>query len=119
MGLSGPPKDRIVVEFIKGQLFRVIHVDGAIGGPTPSGNIHLAVFSERPAIPRRMVTHLEGGQIGEPIQGETVVREGMIREMDFDMVMSISAADEIAKLLTRIVREMNSAMTKKKSEEKS
>ena len=79
--LSVSPKrsgDRVVIEYIKSQLFRVAHVDGAIGGPTPSGQIHLAMFSERPAIPRRLVARLSGGVIGDPIPEETVVREGMI-----------------------------------------
>ncbi len=96
------PNNRMVIEYLKSQHFRVIHVDGGIGGPTPSGHIHFAVFSERPAIPRRLVADVSGGAIGDPIPEETVVRDGMIREMDIDMVMTISAAEEIGRLLTKI-----------------
>jgi hypothetical protein len=109
------PNNRIVIEYLKSQHFRVIHVDGGIGGPTPSGHIHLAVFSERPAIPRRLVADVSGGAIGDPIPEETVVRDGMIREMDIDMVMSMSAAEEIGKLLTKIAADLKDAMKEYKT----
>jgi hypothetical protein len=109
--------DRLVVEYLKSQYFRVVHADGAIGGPTPTGHIHLALFSERPAIPRRLVLPLEGGKPGDPIPDETVVREGMIREMDIDVMMSVSAAEEIAKLLMKIVTDIKAALEGKISTE--
>jgi hypothetical protein len=102
--------DRIVLEYIKSQYFRVIHADGAIGGPTPSGHIHLALFSERSAIPRRLVAPVEAGKMGDFIQEETVVRDGMIREMDVDVMMSLSAAEEISKLLARMVADTKQAL---------
>jgi hypothetical protein len=107
---TGGLPDRLVVEYLKSQYFRVAHVDGAIGGPTPSGHIHLAFFSERPAIPRRLVIPLKDGKPGDPIPEETVVREGMIREMDIDLMMSISAAEEIARLLTKIVADVKTIL---------
>jgi hypothetical protein len=103
---------RLVVEYLKSQYFRVAHVDGAIGGPTPTGHIHLALFSERPAIPRRLVLPLKDGRPGEPIPEETVIRDGMIREMDIDLVMSVSAAEEVANLLTKIVADVKAALAK-------
>jgi hypothetical protein len=48
-----PQEDEVVVfEYIKSQLFRVIHSDGAIGGITPTGNVHVAFYSDRAAIPK-------------------------------------------------------------------
>jgi hypothetical protein len=106
----------VVIEYLKSQHFRVVHADGAIGGPTPSGQVHLAVFSERPAIPRRVVAHVtEGGALGDPIAEETVVRDGMVREIDVDVMMSLSAAEEIGKLLARIVADTKKAMQKNRT----
>jgi hypothetical protein len=113
--LPGSPKrsdGRMVIEYIKSQHFRVVHVDGGIGGPTPSGHIHFAVFSERPAIPRRLVANVAGGVIGDPIPEETIVRDGMIRELDIDMIMPVSAAEEIGKLLTKVATDLKEALEK-------
>lgn len=98
----GAPRDRVTIEYIKSQYFRVIHADGAIGGVTPGGNLHFALFSERPAIPRRVVTLLEGERFGANVPEETVVREGLIREMDVDVILTLAAAEELGKLLLRM-----------------
>jgi len=117
-GSSIRTDNQVVLEYIKSQFFRVVHVDGAIGGPTPSGQIHLALFSERPAIPRRLVARIDGGMLGEAIPEQTVVRDGMIRELDIDLMMSLSAADEVAKLLTRMVADVKATISKNQDREK-
>src|SRR3989442_6878794 len=48
------PQD-VTFHYIKSSQFRVVHADGIIGGVTPRGLIHIAVFSERPAIPQVIV----------------------------------------------------------------
>ena len=86
---KSPEPQRVALEYIKSNLFRVIHADGAIGGVTPAGNIHVAFYSERPAIPR-MTVHLraDDGTLGAPIPDQTVSRAGFIREMDIDIVFN-------------------------------
>ena len=37
---------RVRFHYLKSQLWRVVHVDGAIGGITPRGMIHAALYSE-------------------------------------------------------------------------
>jgi hypothetical protein len=94
------PPPNVIIEYIKGQLVRVIHADGAIGGVTPSGNVHIAFFSERPAIPRMMVHKRDpNGTLGQVIPEQTVLRPGVIREMDVDVVLSPGAVDELIKWL--------------------
>src|SRR5437660_1297541 len=44
--------------YIKSPQFRVIHVDGAIGGSAPRGKLFVNIFSERIPIPRRQVFRL-------------------------------------------------------------
>jgi hypothetical protein len=90
----------VVIEYIKSQLFRVVHADGAVGGVTPSGNLHIAFFSERPAIPRMMVHRRnENGTLGDLLPEQTVVRPGMIREMDVDIMIQPHAVGSLIKWL--------------------
>jgi hypothetical protein len=97
----------VAFEYIKSQLFRVIHADGVIGSVTPSGNVHVAFFSERPAIPRMMVhARNPNGTLGDPIPEQTLVRPGVIREMDVDVVLSPAALDLMLTWLTDRKREL-------------
>jgi hypothetical protein len=100
--------DEIVVfEYIKSQFFRVIHADGAIGGITPHGNIHFALYSDRGAIPRALVYRRgKDGSIGEQLADQTVVRPGVIREMDVDVVLSSSAAESLHSWLGDRLKEL-------------
>ena len=43
--------DKIRFHYLKSPHFMTVHVDGAIGGPTPRGLLHAAVYAERVAIP--------------------------------------------------------------------
>ena len=97
---DAPPD--IVFDYIKGNLFRVIHCDGVIGGVTPSGNLHMAFFSERPAIPRTQVhSRNEMGTLGPPIPERSEGRPGVVREMDIDVVISPRAVDALVDWLNQ------------------
>lgn len=93
---NGETEGRVVFHYIKSNLFRVIHLDGVIGSITPTQFIHMALYSERPAIPQRM-THpvsMKAG-LGEPIASETVSREGYVREIDMDVMMNLASAQAL------------------------
>lgn len=82
--------------YLKATQFRTIHADGVIGNVTPRGNIHMAMYSERPAIPREMVHKINpDGTLGEIDEKETIVREGIVREMEVDVLMNIEIARSI------------------------
>jgi hypothetical protein len=84
---------RISFEFIKGTYFRVIHVDGAWGGLTPQGKMSIAVYSERLPIPQKTVQSLlPDGSLGPELTEERVSRQGIIRELEADLIMDISTA---------------------------
>lgn len=86
---------QIRFHYIKNNNFRVIHVDGAYGGLTPRGNIHMAVYSERNAIPRETTFALKdsGGLVDKP--KEVVSRDGVVRELDADLMMDVKTAKEV------------------------
>ena len=93
---SSQDQEVVVFEYIKSAFFRVVHVDGAIGGFTPNGNISFALFSERPAIPKMQIHRKNpDSTLGDVIPEHTVVRPGIIREMDVDVVMSRAAATSL------------------------
>ena len=53
----------------------------------------MAIYNERHAIPREMVQEIKpDGTLGEVIQSETVVREGIVREMEVDVLMNVEVA---------------------------
>jgi hypothetical protein len=104
---DGKLPQKIAFDYIKGQSFRVIHADGAIGAVTPNGNIQFAIYSERKAIPRRQVHTIEEGSIlGDVIPEETVSRDSIVREMDINVVMNSEVAANLAKWLLERVEEL-------------
>lgn len=103
---NGGSQNRIPFDYIKSQLFRVIRADGAIGSVTPNGHIHFALYSERPAIPRRLVHELsETGVLGPPIDDQTESRQSIVREMDVDVFMTIEGAKSLHEWLGTKIKE--------------
>lgn len=96
----GAPKT-VAFEYIKGNHFRVIHADGAIGSITPHGNVHIAFYSERPAIPQMTVHTVDArGRIDHvPIPEQTVGKKSIIRELDVDVVIERDAIDGLIRWL--------------------
>jgi hypothetical protein len=88
----GTPSPRVKFHYLKSSHFRVVHVDGVIGGLAPRGFLHLAVYSERPALPRLLEYQVEADGLlsAAPVAQEG--REGVVREMEVDLVMDLTAA---------------------------
>ena len=111
-------KDRVAFDYIKGQLFRVVRADGAIGSVTPNGHIHMAFYSERPAIPRRQVYRLSEGKLGEEIVPERLTRGSIVREMDVDVFLTLSVAEHLHVWLGQRIEEARAAFDVKKTSSK-
>ena len=103
--VSGMPQ-RVKFFYIKGQHFRVIHVDGSIGGLTPRGLLHIALFNERPAIPQ-MTEHgfTEEGYLGDATVQEG--KEGIVRELEVDILMSRATAVEMRDWLSNRIEDLD------------
>ncbi len=112
---NGEETPRINFDYIKAQHFRVIHADGAIGGLTPNGHIHMALYSERAAIPRRMVFPLEANKLGGEIQSERVSRDAYVREIDVDVMMTLDVAEALRQWLDDKVKELRQHTEKEKT----
>lgn len=89
-GSSPAEMGSVTYHYIKSRFFRVVHADGAYGGLTAQGNIHVAMYNERRAIPRTVIREIEGDELGP----EKIVdaRAGVVRELEVDVVMGISTA---------------------------
>lgn len=99
-------KKRLQFHYIKSNLFRSIHVDGAFGGVTPTQAIHMAVYSERLPIPRSTIHEVaeDGGSLIE-VREEREARSGLVREMEVDLVMGLDEAVAIHKWLGEKIKE--------------
>jgi hypothetical protein len=95
-------------EYEKGNLFRVIHVDGGHGGISPDGQtIVLSVFSERFPIPKKEVCEIDrAGQVQWPPKIR-VGRTGVFREVEATLVMNHSTAVLIARWLNEQIGKQN------------
>lgn len=92
-------EETLKFHYVKSDQFRVIHADGAYGSLAPGGDlIHLAFFSERYPIPLEVLTRLEDGE-----EVSRVGREGILRELDVNTIMTVETAASIAKWLQHVV----------------
>lgn len=100
----------IAFDYIKGKMFRSVHADGVIGGITPSGNLHVAFFNERAPIPQRETRQLlPDGSLGDVISDKSIIRPAVVREMDFDVVMSPAVARTFVTWLQQAMGELEKA----------
>jgi hypothetical protein len=84
----------------KGNFFRVIHADGAIGGLTPTREIFMSLYSQRIAIPKviEQSVSLEG-QLGGEVRREG--KDGIFRELEIGVVLTPATARQIAQWLNQ------------------
>jgi len=110
--------DKIKFHYIKGNFFRVIHVDGAFGGISPTGEIFFSLFSQRPPIPQLTVQQVkEDGELGDEIVSERVTKDGLVRELEIGVSMRPEVAETLIKFLQERV-DIYHKMAGQKEEEK-
>lgn len=101
----------VAIKYVKSNFFRVVHSDGAWGGISPQGNIHIAFYNERSAIPDISKLHISK-QTSEQVKPEEFEAESkVVREVEVDVVMDLGTSiqlrdwldDKIKKLQQLIV----------------
>ena len=84
----------LTFHYLKGPDFRTIHVDGAIGGLTPSGHLHIAFYCERAPIPQIVTQKINAdGSLGDVLK--QTVKEGVVRQMETDIIVNEDTAKNI------------------------
>lgn len=111
---NGESRKTLTFHYIKATDFRTIHVDGAIGGPTPQGLLHVSLWAQRPAIPREVVQAITPeGKLGDEISRQG--REGITRELQVDAMLTLGAAKEVHQWLGRHIETLESELAKAQS----
>ena len=98
---------KIRIEYVRGSLFRVVHVDGAFGGTTPRLQLFVDFYSERFPIPRVLVYERspDGTPVREIIE-ERESKEGIIRESEVGLVFDLPVAKVFSEWLSEKVAEL-------------
>ncbi len=90
----------------KGPSYRSIPADGAWGNLNPHGMVHLTFYNERAPIPTESIHAVTpDGKLGPEITEKRVIKEGMIRQLEADVVLSLSAAVQLHGWLTTMLNE--------------
>lgn len=110
-----PLTKEIAFKYVKSNLFRVIHADGAWGGIAPRGYIHMALYSERQAIPTHSaIPFSEDGPIGK----EKFERDSsFVREVEADVVLDLATAINLRDWLSDRIGTMNELIREAKKEQ--
>jgi len=95
----------------KGKYFRVAHVDGAIGGLTPTRDIFVSLYSQRSALPQIVEQQVTPeGKLGAVV--DTTGKHGIFREMEIGIVVSPEVANELATFLMQHARAAKETLPK-------
>ena len=108
---SNKPNDGHPTEYplfyIRGNYYRMIHVDGIYGGGAPTvGNIVMTVFSHRIALPKSTVNNGQGQEIIE----RRVAENGIENELEASLVMDINTAKIMRQWLDSTISNCEAAM---------
>ena len=100
---SLPLPSSVKFHYAKSNYFRVVHAEGAIGGLTPSREIFVSLFNERAALPKVIEFALSPeGKLGRELNREG--KDGIVREMEVGILMTASAAKNLADFLLSQVK---------------
>lgn len=109
MGEPDKPK-QISFHYIKSNFFRTVHSDGVLGGLTPFADIIMNFYSERQAIPTRVVQEIKPDMtLGQEV--EKIVKDGVVREVEISISMNIQVAQALRDWLDTRIKEVQEAKT--------
>jgi hypothetical protein len=110
-GAAEAETQEVKFKYIKSNFFRVIHADGAWGGVSPRGNIHLSFYNERAALPdsSKIVLSVDG-ELKEPEQFHASSR--IVREIECDVVFDLETAKALQGWLNHKVQVLEEIIAK-------
>ena len=111
------PEQHVRFNYIKSPQFRTILYSGIFGGLTPQGKIAMAIFNERFAIPQHVTHDLVEGSPGDEI--ERVGREGIVRELDVNIILDPARARSMASWLTAKAEQIDAALNQQARQKQS
>jgi hypothetical protein len=98
-----PDQQEVTFNYFKSQFFRVIHADGAWGGVSPRGDIHISFYNERIAIPDKSRLRIsESGTAVRPEEFEST--SAIVREVEVDVVVDLTTAIQLREWLNNKIK---------------
>lgn len=108
-------REEISFKYVKANFFRVIHADGAWGGLSPRGDIHIAFYNERAAIPDYSTFVVNAkGKILEPEQFEAASK--LVREVEADIVIDLITARALRAWLSNKIEAIEERLEQARAE---
>lgn len=104
---------KIRIEYMKSNLFRVVHADGAFGGTSPRLQLFMTFYSERFPIPKVLTYQpTSTGAPGHEVMEERESKEGIIREVEVGVLLDLPAAKTFAVWLNEKIAELEKTREK-------
>jgi hypothetical protein len=94
--------EQIEIFYEKNPLYRTIHADGVIGGPTPNNFIYLGLYASRRVIPKSMLHEVNSDSTLNPIGTPKDTKSGIFREIEVGVYMSKDTAKDMYEFLKKI-----------------
>lgn len=115
------PESRLAFNYIKSPDYREISAHGAVGGPTPRGEIWLSLFGERYPIPQ-IVEYTVPGKPGDVVSIDESTaqptnvesRQGVIRHVEVTVYMNVDMAKRLHGWLARQIEVLEAQIGPKK-----
>lgn len=103
---------QIEFHFIKANSFKVAYADGVFGGVSPKGALRMSFFNERLALPKsvthKVVQEGDAVRVGEEIVAKRNSLNGVVREVEVDVVMNLESAKAFQLWLGNKIKELES-----------
>ncbi|NJM59293.1 MAG: hypothetical protein HC849_02320 [Oscillatoriales cyanobacterium RU_3_3] len=100
-------KDKLVIDFVKSNFFRVLHVDDLGIAITPNLDIQVTLWNERASIPERLVYSInEESEIDELLLEECKNRNSVLREVEALFTIDTNTAREFINKLHECIEEI-------------
>ena len=104
---QNPDPEKLRIEYVKSNHFRVVRVDGAIGGTSPRLELFITFYNERFPIPKVLVyRQTPEGAPGEELSAERETKAGIIREAEVGVTMDLPTAKVFATWLNEKIAEL-------------
>lgn len=87
-------KNEVLIHYLKTNNYKTVFVDGAYGGITPKGLLHMDLYLERHPIPKTSKIKIDdsGNLLDEEVQEK---KQGIVREVQCGLAMDINTAISI------------------------
>jgi hypothetical protein len=99
--------------------FRVVHADGAFGGPTPSGLLYAVFFSQTPPIPKEVAYEVkDDGNLGDEISSGRSSSSAIQRRIEVGVLMDLNTAKAFYQWLGQQIEQLEKTVLSAQSEGK-